>query len=157
MFDNSRVKEIVQLLDHDSFLALRKSILSALWRLSRACGLYPTCFAFTGAVHAGENSIFRGPLGDVYKGLAGQQRVSLQRRGVFGNTGQPVVVKHPSSTILVLKMMPEFQSRSSHLAPVMPPKRASFSGLILHARKALSCFAVDGKWAHCEIFRRRIT
>ncbi|KAJ7865011.1 kinase-like domain-containing protein, partial [Mycena olivaceomarginata] len=71
------------LLDHVSSPSVISSIFSALWRLSRAYGLYPTCFALTGVKLIRQFSITGRGFGDIYKAVLAGQLVSVKRLRMF--------------------------------------------------------------------------
>jgi hypothetical protein len=81
-----------QLLDHVSSPSVRPSIFSALWRLSRAYGLYPTCFALTGVKLIRQFSITGRGFGDIYKAVLAGQLVSVKRLRMFEYSRVPAKV-----------------------------------------------------------------
>ncbi|KAJ7719093.1 kinase-like domain-containing protein [Mycena maculata] len=80
------------LLDHDSFLAIRPLLFKALLRLSRASGLYPTCFALSGLQKVG-HQVAAGSFGDIWKGLVRGQSVSVKIMRVFQETDVQATLK----------------------------------------------------------------
>ncbi|KAJ7511508.1 kinase-like domain-containing protein [Mycena galericulata] len=85
--------DLVQDLLDSAFDPSSNPVLSkALLRLSRTCGLHPTCFALSGLQKVG-HQLAAGGYGDVWKGLVGGQTVAIKSMRIFLKTDAKAALK----------------------------------------------------------------
>ncbi|KAJ6466793.1 kinase-like domain-containing protein [Mycena sanguinolenta] len=89
-----RLLDLLQdLLDLDSFSAIKPSIFQALRRLSRSSGLHPRCFVLPGLQRLGQQPVTGGGFGDIWKGLVCGQNVCVKVMRIFGNSNIEAALK----------------------------------------------------------------
>ncbi|KAJ7205761.1 kinase-like domain-containing protein, partial [Mycena pura] len=91
-------------LDLDSFSVVKPLICKALWRLSRASGLHPRCFALTGLQKIGQQ-VGAGGFGDIWKGLVRGQSVCVKIMRLFRNNDIQAVLKEFGREALIWRQL----------------------------------------------------
>ncbi|KAJ7205752.1 kinase-like domain-containing protein, partial [Mycena pura] len=91
-------------LDLDSFSVVKPLICKALWRLSRASGLHPRCFALTGLQKIGQQ-VGAGGFGDIWKGLVRGQSVCVKIMRLFRNDDIQAVLKEFGREALIWRQL----------------------------------------------------
>ncbi|KAF7377585.1 Protein kinase domain-containing protein [Mycena sanguinolenta] len=88
-----RLLDLLQdLLDLNSFPAVKPSISNALLRLSRCSGLHPRCFVLSGLQRLGQQ-VSGGGFGDIWKGSVRGQNVCVKIMRIFGNSNIKAALK----------------------------------------------------------------
>ncbi|KAF7377563.1 Protein kinase domain-containing protein [Mycena sanguinolenta] len=80
------------LLDLESFSAIKLLMFQALRQLSRPSGLHPRCFALSGLQRLGQQ-VTGGGFGDIWKGLIGGQNVCVKVMRIFGDSNITAALK----------------------------------------------------------------
>ncbi|KAJ6530684.1 kinase-like domain-containing protein [Mycena capillaripes] len=91
--DAQRRLDLLQdLLDLDYFPAMKPLIIKALFRLCRASGLHPRCFALPGLPTVGQQ-VTGGGFGDIWKGLVHGHTVCVKVMRIFEDSNLDAVLK----------------------------------------------------------------
>ncbi|KAF7377580.1 Protein kinase domain-containing protein [Mycena sanguinolenta] len=91
--DAQQLLDLLQdLLDLNSFPAVKPSISNALLRLSRCSGLHPRCFVLSGLQRLGQQ-VSGGGFGDIWKGSVRGQNVCVKIMRIFGNSNIKAALK----------------------------------------------------------------
>ncbi|THU88759.1 kinase-like protein, partial [Dendrothele bispora CBS 962.96] len=78
---------------HASDPKVRSNIFSAMIRLSKTSGLYPTCLVLNGVNKIGEHPVSSGGFGEIWKGSIGEQLACLKVVRVYGDSDVQKLLK----------------------------------------------------------------